>query len=533
MVMIDFVLWKNDRAVKFIKLAGKAENVELSLSDFYCGNEKLSSENLVSIVEATKAFTGHPGGGFNQANYPVENSSNRKLSYDIISGKTSMNVEDDLCIFLSINTSANAKNGEYLGELVINRDGEFEHIDIRIEVIDYKLEISDDFDFEFWQHPFSSAEYYGAEAFSKKHMQILEELLGKYKESFGNAITASIIDDPWDRQTYSKNDIHYPSMIKWTIIEGKFEFDYEIFDKWVDLCLSCGLGRKIACYGIAPWHDSFRYEEDGSYIVRPFDKGADEYREIWRTFLEDFSSYLQGKNWFDMTYIGIDERGFSKELVDLIKSVKVDNSAFKICAAIDNIVDNYEIVKDFEDLTIGDNIPEKYPNVYADLIKYRKSKKLKTTLYSCTGHIPGNFSLSLPEESLWSILNSYKNHADGFLRWAYDAWVEDSLRDATHYSFEAGDCFLIYPREKNDDKYFYTSVRLEMMIYGLFLVNKLRILADLDPKSKPFIWKMLNYYIKSGYDTNGLFLSDVGRIELKNDIENFIEEIDKLSKNLL
>lgn len=529
---MNFILWKNDRAIKLIKLKNKNGLVKVALSDFYSESKRLLSKNYISIIGGTKAYIGHPGGGYNQGNYPFESLNNRKLSYDIVLDKCHIkNNHEDLYVFICIETDINAKSGIYTGKLTISDDNHVESIDISLEVLNHKLELDKSFDLEFWQHPFSSAEYYGVEAFSKKHIQILKNLLGKYKESFGNSITASIIDDPWDRQTYSKNDIHYPSMIKWKVNNGKFEFDYEIFDRWVELCLSCGVSRKIACYGIAPWHESFRYEEDGSYIVRPFDKNSDEYRELWSTFLEDFSKHLQDKNWFDIAYIGIDERGFSNELVDLIRSIKVADKTFKICAAIDKIEDNYQIVKDFEDLTIGDNIPDKHPKVYKNLIRYRKARNLKTTLYSCTGHIPGNFSLSLPEESLWAILYAYKNDADGFLRWAYDAWVEDPLRDVTHSSFEAGDCFLIYPREKNDINYFYSSIRLEMMIYGVFIVNKLRQLSSINNDVRDIVDGLLEKYIKRDYESSGHFLSEKGKNDLKKDIDKFIEEINKFLKN--
>ena len=82
------------------------------------------------------------------------------------------------------------------------------------------------------------------------------------------------------------------------------------------------------------------------------------------------------------------------------------------------------------------------------LLQEREQKGFRTTLYSCTEHIPGNFSLSMPAESYWSVINAGKLETAGFLRWAYDAWVENPLEDATHNAFEPGDCFLLYPSEK-------------------------------------------------------------------------------------
>ena len=53
------------------------------------------------------------------------------------------------------------------------------------------------------------------------------------------------------------------------------------------------------------------------------------------------------------------------------------------------------------------------------MLENRNELGLRTTLYSCTEHQPGNFSLSAPVESYWSIINAGKSETAGFLRWAY------------------------------------------------------------------------------------------------------------------
>ena len=135
------------------------------------------------------------------------------------------------------------------------------------------------------------------------------------------------------------------------------------------------------------------------------------------------------------------------------------------------------------DLNVGDTAAWAHPTEFAQVLKDRTEANLRTTLYSCTGHRPGNFSLSMPAESYWSIVNAGKMGTAGFLRWAYDAWVEDPLRDTTHSMFEAGDCFLIFPDEKDaaypESKY---SVRLKRMAEGIRDVNKLKVLEQEMPE---------------------------------------------------
>ena len=57
---------------------------------------------------------------------------------------------------------------------------------------------------------------------------------------------------------------------------------------------------------------------------------------------------------------------------------------------------------------------------------------------------------------------------DGFLRWAYDSWTADPLRDTRHVLWPAGDCFLVYPGSRS-------SIRFERLREGIVDFEKIRI----------------------------------------------------------
>ena len=59
----------------------------------------------------------------------------------------------------------------------------------------------------------------------------------------------------------------------------------------------------------------------------------------------------------------------------------------------------------------------------------------------------------------------------GFLRWAYDSWVEDPLYDTNHVTWAAGDCFLVYPNARS-------SIRFERLREGIVDFEKIRILRE-------------------------------------------------------
>ncbi len=79
----------------------------------------------------------------------------------------------------------------------------------------------------------------------------------------------------------------------------------------------------------------------------------------------------------------------------------------------------------------------------------RKSRGATTTYYvCCTPARPNTFVFSPPVEGRYISWYASAYGYDGFLRWAYDAWPADPVRDARHTLWPAGDCFLVYPGSK-------------------------------------------------------------------------------------
>ena len=69
-------------------------------------------------------------------------------------------------------------------------------------------------------------------------------------------ITASIMHKPWNGQTYD----YFESMVTWTKkVNGTWAFDYDVFDKWVEMMMSVGIDKQINCYSMVPWKLSFQY----------------------------------------------------------------------------------------------------------------------------------------------------------------------------------------------------------------------------------------------------------------------------------
>ncbi|HEX4852217.1 MAG TPA: glycoside hydrolase domain-containing protein, partial [Puia sp.] len=109
--------------------------------------------------------------------------------------------------------------------------------------------------------------------------------------------------------------------------------------------------------------------------------------------------------------------------------------------------------------------------------KARTAKGMTTTYYVCCNpDKPNNFVFSPPIEGRWISWYAMAHGYSGFLRWAYDAWPSDPIRDARYGSWAAGDCYLVYPGGNS-------SIRFEKLREGIADYEKIRILKEKAAKS--------------------------------------------------
>lgn len=544
----ELTTWKNDKATSMLVLFSKncsLRNVQVSASDLTNGTQTINSSNVhLSFIQYSKAYVGEfLGYGSKTREVPADNGSNRKDSMDIISRASSVDIGWNQLqpVWVEFNIPADAKDGTYRGTITATADEietplTFEYqIHVQNAVLPDEETYADTFDIELWQYPYSSAEYYHVTPFSEEHFNILRPIMMKYKEIGGHAITTSIVEEAWDGQTYSANEVHYPSMIKWTKnSDGTFSYDYTDFDKWISFNKELGLGDKIILYSIAPWHKSFTYWEGDTLIYEKYTVGNERYRSVWTDFFEKLISHLEEKGWFEESYVGIDERGFDAGAFDLIESVKNSKGkCLKTAGAMDSFVTKKALAMRVTDLNVGDTAAAAHPADFMQLLADREEAGLRTTLYSCTGHTPGNFALSEPMESYWSIVNAGKSDTAGFLRWSYDAWVADPLNDTTHNAFEPGDCFLVYPSEKDaENKEILSSVRLERMAEGVRDVNKLRFIEKEVPALSDEI-DQLYASVTTTAKGETRYLTDAEKEKLAQEMTAFKQGVTEITKKYL
>lgn len=367
-------------------------------------------------------------------------------------------------IWMNVWVPQEAQAGKYKGTLTVSgKNFTPLNLQIEIEVTGRTLPAPKDWTFhlDLWQNPYAVARYYQVPLWSREHFDAMLPVMKILADAGQKVITATIMHKPWAGQT---EDFFDSMVFRMKKIDGTWEYDYTVFDKWVEFMMNeVGIDRQINCYTMIPWALSFDYFDQATNRVQFVEAkpGDAAYEAYWGTFLKDFARHLREKGWFDKTTIAMDERSLDA-MQAAIQVIRTADSDFKI-----SLAGNYhpEIEPDLYDLCLayGHNFPEGIKEAR------EKAGKVSTVYTCCTEPLPNVFTFSSPSEATWTGWHVAAGNYDGFLRWAYNSWTIDPLRDSRFRTWAAGDCYIVYPGARS-------SIRMERLIEGIQDWEKIRIL---------------------------------------------------------
>lgn len=395
-------------------------------------------------------------------------------------------------LWMRLETPADALPGVYTGDVTVSAaDGTTLALTLSVEIIGL-LRPENTAALELWQYPYSANRYYSGkttEAYfgsgaagmwhthlDERYTDALRSQLELYAAAGGRTVTVTIVEDPWNSQTPDP----YPSMIKWTRErDGSMSFDYTDFDYWVALNESCGVDGGIMSFSMADWANQITYYDvrTDSVKTEKLTPGSDRWKRVWTEFLTDYMAHTTEKGWFDRVYMAMDERPAElvEQVLDVVESVRNEEGhCFRTALA----VFSFETEHLFDRITDLSLAIYMTPEKVAALTEKRREQGLATTLYTCGAQYSA--LENPPYESLYGMWYCEKMGADGFLRWALDAFNDDPLSSSAHRLFAAGDIYLIYPDEKNAaNPTARTSPRFEKLAEGCRDISKLRYISSL------------------------------------------------------
>jgi hypothetical protein len=370
-------------------------------------------------------------------------------------------------VWITIEVPRDAAPGTYTGDLrLFASDQAVQTFDLELEVLSRTLPPPAEWEFhlDLWQHPYAVARMHEVEPWSDAHWELLRPIMQMLADAGQKVITTTITEKPWAGQTLDP----FESMVIWTKqADGSWEFDYTVFDNWVEFMMDLGVEKQINAYSLLPWTSELTYLDDasGEKVTVEVEPGSAEYVELWTPFIIDFRSHLEEKGWNTITNLAMDESKGDKMQLML---AMMDELAPEFGIAFADDQKSYKLYPDhIKDLCVS----------YAAMIdepdlEYRRSKGYPSTFYvCCRDPFPNTFTFSPPAEATFIGWYAMAAGFDGFLRWAYASWVEDPLHDSRFRQWPAGDTYLVYPDARS-------SIRFERLIEGIQDAEKIRILRQ-------------------------------------------------------
>lgn len=368
-------------------------------------------------------------------------------------------------VWVSLPIPQEAKAGEYKSEVIVRRAGKkLERLRLVVEVRDRALPEAQAWSFflDFWQNPYAVARVHGVKLWSAEHFAAMRPYMERLARSGQKVITATLIDRPWDGQTYDA----FGSMVEWRKgRDGVWSYDFGVFDKWVEFMHSCGITREIACFSMIPWKLSFRYHDEASGEYKHWKAAPGEalYVDRWGHFLAAFEAHLKAKGWLSKTSIAMDERSM-EQMQQAIALIRRHAPGISISMAgnyhpeIQPFLSNYCV----DEQSKGQYTPE--------VIRERKAAGKISTYYTCCSSLgPNTFTFSPTAEAVFIPWYALRKDLDGYLRWAYNSWTIDPNYDSRFTAWSSGDTYIIYPDN-------YPSVRWLRLVEGIQQFEKYKIL---------------------------------------------------------
>lgn len=457
--------WKGEKVNAQLVIQSTSDLKDISVK---AGNLKSTSGAVIPATAVKVGFVSYVwSDGLNEEGHGcgIKPGADSSLQADGIHFSSSVSVaaNSNQPVWVSIRIPQHAKAGTYNGRLqLFSADSLLYTLSYSVMVLNRTLPEPAQWEFhlDLWQNPYSISRIHGLQPWSDQHFKAMAPYMKMLANAGQKTITVSMIHDPWRGQTY---DI-YQSMIRWIKkADGGWEYDYTIFDKWLEFMMDQGISKLINCYTMVPWNNKFYYfdEATGKDTVLIAQTGSPAYLAHWTPMLKNFAVHLKRKGWFSRTCIAMDERPLEdmKQVIALVRSI---DKEFKISLAGSF---HQELSAEIYDYCIAS--AEIFDPVS---LNQRLAASKPTTFYTyCFEGYPNTFTFSPPAESAFMGWYATNKRFTGYLRWAYNCWPANPLQDARFSTWSSGDTYFAYPGAGS-------SIRLEKLIEGIQDYEKIRIM---------------------------------------------------------
>lgn len=329
------------------------------------------------------------------------------------------------------------------------------------------------------------------ERFSDDHKEYLKQLYVMMAQCYQNTVMLPV----WNVVKMDKKQ------------DGRWEFDFEIFDEYVRLADQAGvlkfiqveeLGHRLVPSWTAPMGLFAPVWTDGKQDKETYAPDDPIVRDFYSSFIPALKAHIEELGWADRCYMKICDE-------------PVDENSRSYCEAVGLIREFWPEMKVLEacqttKITGAVNAwcPQlDYWHNHYDFYKERQQKGDQVWFYTCCyprAAYPNRFiEQPLLKTRILSWM-AYKYGADGYLHWGFNYWVGDPFVETsmpgTGTSLPGGDSWIIYPGNRR----MLRSIRFEQHRDGIEDLTLLKMLAGKDKDRADAIANSLitNWWVYAG-----------------------------------
>ncbi len=461
--LTDKIAWKGEHVNFQLALAAREDhdNVSLEFTDLVSSGGAKISKSLIHYGAVRYVLSNESGGMCGS----VSKSLPALQVADPIAPQQSFSIKKDegQPVWITLDVPESATPGSYTSRIIVSESklGRIDTLSLNLTVKDRTLPAEKSFHLDLWQYPLRAARYYQVKPWSEDHFNKMRPLMTALAKAGQKTITASFLWDNFNTQNWGPENL----MVQITKNGNSFSYDFTNFDKWVSFMMSVGIDKEIMCFGMYPFNNNFNsYYHDAAQnkdLTVSYKFLSPEYKTFWTGMLKSFAQHVKEKGWQDKTVLFFDERP-PQETMNLIAFIKSVDPSLKIgyCGGY-----NAQLEPNLADFSIVS-----YLKIPPEVVQKRQSQNRTTTFYNtCKEKHPNLFTYSSPAESVFMGWFAAANNYDGYLRYSFNIWDKDPLKESRSSELPAGDQFIAYPNG-------YSSIRFEKLIEGIQDYEKITVL---------------------------------------------------------
>lgn len=323
---------------------------------------------------------------------------------------------------------------------------------LAVDVIDALLP-SQSLKYTQWFHCDCIASYFKVPIFSEEHWKLIKAFLKTAVKNGVNMILTPLFTPPLDTEVGGERPT--VQLVKVIKQNAQYSFHFTLLDRWIDLCLQCGIKYFEMTHLFTQWGAKYAPKimaEVNGVETRIFgwdtESTSTEYKAFLAAFLPALNRYLQKKGIAEYTYFHISDEPHGEETKETYLLAK---------NIIKKHLKGYKIIDALSDITYYKEGVVEIPIPASDAIRPFLNEDLpERWTYYCVaqGKNVSNRFIAVPSYRNRVIADQiFKYNIDGFLHWGYNFYYSQLSRypidpyvitDADG-AFQSGDSFSVYP----------------------------------------------------------------------------------------